>query len=79
MNEKESLASLAALKPVPPTIAVLEIRSALDLLETRQHGLERQDFLNEAAVEFAALELVFENHTDVWSSFEEVKPALEAI
>jgi len=80
MNEKkESLASLASLKPVPPTIVVLEIRSALDLLQMRQHGPERQEFLNEAAVELSALRAVFENHVDVWSSFEKVQPALEAI
>jgi len=81
-GENKSLASLrsvAALKPVPPTLVVLEIKSALDLLQMCQHGPERQEFLNEAAVELSALRAVFENHVDVWSSFEKVQPALEAI
>lgn len=81
-EENESLASLrsvAALKHVPPTLVVLEIKSALDLLQMRQHGPERQEFSNKARIELAVLRAVFENHVDVWSSFEKVQPALEAI
>jgi len=47
------------------------------LLQTRQHGPERQEFLNEARIELAVLQLVFENHPDVWKTFDEVRPALE--
>ena len=69
----------SSITPVPPTLVILEIKSALDLLQMRQHGPEHQEFLNEAAVELAVLRAVFENHVDVWSSFEKVQPALEAI
>jgi|GEM_PF-6260486 len=81
-GENKSLASLrsvAALKPVPPTLVVLEIKSALDLLQMCQHGPERQEFLNEARIELTVLRAVFENHVDLWSSFEKVRAALEAI